>query len=188
MIDEIINKIRNEIKTVFDEVYEWFNVNEGQLNYEPKNGGWNIRKVLEHISLTNHFLLILIKKGTIKSIAKAKNTVYARLLIDYDIDWIKLKAIGEHQSFYWNRPEHMEPTGTVDLAAIKSKLQQQLTESLDYLTQLKNGEGILYKTTMSVNDLGKIDVYHYLVFLALHTKRHLTQLEKIKAEFKINLN
>jgi len=188
MIDVIINKIRNEISSVFDEVYTWFDVNDNLLNYEPQNGGWNIRKVLEHISLTNHFLLILIKKGTIKATAKSKNTDYAHLLIDYDLDWNKLKAIGEHQSFYWNRPEHMEPTGTADLAEIKNKLQQQLIEYLGYLDQLKNGEGILYKTTMSVNDLGKIDVYHYLLFLAQHAKRHLMQMEKIKVEFKTNLN
>ena len=184
MIDEIINKIRNKIKTVFDEVYAWFNVNEDQLNYEPKNGGWNIRKVLEHISLTNHFLLILIKKGTIKAIANAEKMDYDDLLVDYDLDWNKLRAVGEHQSFYWNRPEHMEPTGKIDLADIKIKLQQQLIECLDCLDQLKKGEGVLYKTTMSVNDLGKIDVYHYIFFLALHVKRHLMQMEKIKAELK----
>jgi hypothetical protein len=43
---------------------------------------------------------------------------------------------------------------------------------------MPNGEGILYKTTMSVNDLGKIDVYQYIYFLAQHAKRHLAQMER----------
>jgi hypothetical protein len=36
---------------------------------------------------------------------------------------------------------------------------------------------------MSVDELGKIDVYHYIYFLAQHAKRHLMQMEMIKAEF-----
>ena len=36
---------------------------------------------------------------------------------------------------------------------------------------------------MTVNDLGKIDVYQYLYFLAQHAKRHVGQMEKVEAEF-----
>ena len=59
-----------------------------------------------------------------------------------------------------------------------------MSECLSCLDQLKNGEGVLHKTTMSVNDLGKIDVYHYIVFLVQHAKRHLVQMDKIKIEFE----
>ncbi|MGC4100433.1 DinB family protein [Ferruginibacter sp.] len=184
MIETIINKIQAEIKTVFYDVDAWFNVNENMVVYDPANGGWNIRKVLEHISLTNHFLLILIKKATIKAIERAKKEDHTALLVDYNLDWDKLNDIGKHQLFYWNRPEHMEPTGIVDLTSIKDKLHQQVAECMGYLEQLKNGEGVLYKTTMSVNGLGKIDVYHYIFFLVQHAKRHLTQMEKIRKEFE----
>jgi hypothetical protein len=51
------------------------------------------------------------------------------------------------------------------------------------LDQLKNGEGVLHKTMMSVNKLGKIDVYHFIYFLVQHAKRHIGQMEKIKGEF-----
>lgn len=184
MIESIVNKIRHELSMVFEEVYIWFTLNEEALDYKPGKKGWSIRKVLEHISLTNHFLLILIKKGTMKAIANGEGVDYTEQLFGYDVDWDKLKAIGEHQSFKWNRPEHMEPSGLAEVHAIKSKLQQQLTECLNYLDQLKKGQGILYKTTMSVNGLGKIDVYHYILFLAWHAKRHLAQMEKIKVEFE----
>ncbi|MFD2784716.1 hypothetical protein [Hymenobacter rubripertinctus] len=36
---------------------------------------------------------------------------------------------------------------------------------------------------MSVNGLGKIDVYEYRYFLAQHGQRHLTQLSQNAAEF-----
>jgi hypothetical protein len=183
MIEVIINKIRNELSTVFKEVFGWFESDKVLLIYQPKNNGWSVRNVLEHIALTNHFLLILIKKGTLKALANAKKIDYSDLLNSYNFDWHNLKAVGEHESFYWNRPDHMEPTGAVDIAEVKTQLEQQLAECFNCLAQLKNGEGVLYKTTMTVNGLGKIDVYHYLLFLAMHAKRHLTQMQKIQTEF-----
>jgi hypothetical protein len=36
---------------------------------------------------------------------------------------------------------------------------------------------------MSVNNLGKLDVYQYLYFLSLHAQRHLQQMNKIEEEF-----
>ena len=49
---------------------------------------------------------------------------------------------------------------------------------------MPNGEGVLYQTTMSVNNLGKIDVYEYIYFLARHAQRHLEQMERNERELK----
>jgi hypothetical protein len=46
------------------------------------------------------------------------------------------------------------------------------------LNKIQNGEGVLQTTMMSVNDLGKIDVYSYLYFLAKHAERHISQMQK----------
>ncbi|HEX7845757.1 MAG TPA: hypothetical protein VF476_08115 [Chitinophagaceae bacterium] len=113
----------------------------------------------------------------------AGKTEYKNLLRDYDLDWKRLKVIGEHRSFEWNRPEHMEPTNEISVADIKRKLVLQKEECLSILDRIPNGEGVLYKTTMSVNNLGKIDVYHYLYFLVQHIRRHLIQMTKVKLEF-----
>ncbi|MBP7554952.1 MAG: hypothetical protein KA821_01715, partial [Chitinophagaceae bacterium] len=51
------------------------------------------------------------------------------------------------------------------------------------LHSMPNGEGIVYKTTMTVNNLGKIDVYQYIYFLAQHASRHITQMQKMQNEF-----
>jgi len=184
MISNIINSIHNETEIVFSEVDAWFKNPVDILNCHPENGGWSIREILEHISLTNHFLLILIKKATVKALGKTKPANFNELLADYDLDWEKLKQVGEHKSFYWNRPQHMQPTGTVDLKEVKDKIEVQVAECLHCLQQLSNGEGILYKTRMTVNDLGKIDVYHYICFLVQHAKRHITQMENNKKEFE----
>lgn len=67
----------------------------------------------------------------------------------------------------------MEPKGEMDLIRVKSLLEREINECKDILFEIKNGEGILYKTTMTVNDLGKIDVYQYVYFLCQHAKRHI---------------
>ena len=185
MIRNIIERIKKESIKTFDDLFYWLECDDKLLDHLPANGGWTIRQVLEHISLTNYFLLILIRKGTIKSIEKAGKTDYSDLLVNYELDWDKLKMIAEHKSFEWNRPDHMEPTNKVLLSDVKILLEQQLQECISLIDRIPNGEGVLYKTMMSVNNLGKIDVYHYIYFLIQHINRHLRQMEKIRLEFKI---
>lgn len=184
MIQDVIKKVEIDLTDTFNRVFDWFNCDMNLQKYKPANGGWNINEVLEHIAITNHYLLILIRKATVKSVEKAKSENFGDLILNYDLDWSKLKTIGEHKSFEWNRPAHMEPTGNISLNEVKIKLQDQLNECLNLLSQVSNGEGVLHKTTMSVNGLGKIDVYHYFSFLSQHSKRHLEQMEKINLEFK----
>ncbi len=184
MLKSIINKIETELNNTFNEVDACFDVSINLLNYKPSTGGWSIKEVLEHISLTNHFLLILIKKGTSKAIVLSKENDFSKLLVNYDLDWDKLNAIGEHGSFEWSRPRHMEPTGTEDLFLVRERIKDQVNECLYCLKQMQHGEGVLYKTMMTVNGLGKIDVYHYIYFVSEHARRHLMQIQKIKTEYE----
>ncbi|MEO8406017.1 MAG: DinB family protein [Chitinophagaceae bacterium] len=185
MINDIIGRIRTSLTQTFTEVFECFDTDKNLLNYTPAKGGWTINQILIHISLTNHFLLILIRKGTTKAMEKSAKADMKTLLADYHFDWQKIEVVGKHRSFEWNRPAHMEPVNSVDLADVKIKLQAQLDECLVLLDKLKNGEGILHNTMMSVNNIGKIDVYHYIYFLGQHARRHISQMEKIKNEFTL---
>ena len=76
----------------------------------------------------------------------------------------------------------MEPKGQLGLDEIRSLITQQYLQCLQYLELMKNGEGLLYKTTMTVNALGKINVYEYIYFLSLHAQRHITQMKKNESE------
>jgi len=183
MITEIVRRIEYEINDSFDTLFTWFDVNAALLHYSPKTTGWSVAQNLEHVSLTNHYLLILIQKGTVKAVEKAAKIEYANLLKNYDVEWNKFEVIGKNKSFDWRRPQHMEPVGTMPLAEIETKLMLQQTKCTECLHKLQNGEGILYKTMMTVNGLGKIDVYQYIIFLVRHVQRHIEQMQKIKLEF-----
>jgi hypothetical protein len=126
----------------------------------------------------------LIEKGTAKALANTQGRALAIELEAYEFPREKLAAIGVLHAFAWVRPEHMEPyLNQLPLPAIRQQLRDQLAQALGYLYQLPNGEGLLYKTTMSVNDLGKLNVYEYVYFLTQHARRHLTQMQDNAAEF-----
>jgi len=187
MKTEVINIIETELIQTFDELFKWFNIDRELMNYAPDNKGWSIRKILEHISLTNHYLLMLISKGTRKALERSRKENYAEMLIDYDLDWQRMKIIGEYNSFVWNRPGHTEPRGKMRVADIQYELKSQLQQCRMLLNKMPHGEGALYKIMMSVNNLGKIDVYHYMYFLVQHAKRHITQMERVEIEFNLGV-
>lgn len=68
-IEKLITEIREFLIYTFNNIDIWFDKNRTLRQYKPQNGGWTIDQILEHIGLTNHFLLILIDKGTNKALA-----------------------------------------------------------------------------------------------------------------------
>ncbi|RYY95595.1 MAG: DinB family protein [Chitinophagaceae bacterium] len=181
-IHGIIEEIREALTGAFSRIDAWFDRPESERRYKPA-GGWSIDAVLEHVALTNHFLLILVDKGGRKALEAAQKTQLSEALADYRFHRDALLEVGRHGAFEWIRPEHMEPKGKKP-AEVRAELHEQLERSLAWLERLPNGEGALHKTTMSVNALGKIDVYEYLYFIAQHARRHETQLGRIASEYQ----
>ena len=182
-IQDLISEIKTFLNSTFISIDKWFN-KESQLRaYKPMNGGWSINEILEHIGLTNHFLLILIEKGTNKALQNVHKLDLQTELKNYQFHREKLNEVGQHNSFTWIRPEHMEPKAKKTQNEIRQQLKDQVAQCINCLDKLKNGEGVLYKTTMTVNSLGKINVYEYIYFLAQHGQRHITQMLKNEMEF-----
>lgn len=173
-----IKIVNTNLLNVFQDVDNWFEKPADVRQYRPQNGGWTIDEILEHIYLTNHFLLIIIEKGATKSVKNSEGLNLNNMPVDYDFPIEKLNEIGIHKSFNWMRPEHMEPLGKYPLSILRENLKNQLAQCSDVLNKIQNGEGVLQTTMMSVNDIGKIDVYSYLYFLAKHAERHITQMQK----------
>ncbi len=178
MIKDTITFVTNHLQKTQNDIDTWFDKPISLRTYRPQNDGWTINEILEHISLTNHFLLILIEKGTRKALNKNTPTALATIQKNYDFNQAALDKIGQPTTFQWMRPEHHQPSGNVDMSVIQEKLTAQFNQCLEVLKKLPNGEGALHKTTMSVNDLGKIDVYQYIYFLSKHAERHIRQMEK----------
>jgi hypothetical protein len=179
----LIAEINRALVAAFTRLAERFEAPISLRTYRPANGGWTIDEILEHVALTNHYLLILIEKGATKALKNAHNLDLVQELASRESNHTKLEEIAQPHSFTWIRPEHMEPHGLKSGLEIATTLQQQLQKCQEILRQLPNGEGVLYQTTMTVNALGKLDVYDFVYFLAKHAERHLIQIQKIVAEY-----
>jgi len=178
----VINVVREALLTNFRELDTWFEKEPDLLHFKPDAGQWNIREVLEHISLTNYFLLLIVNKSTRRALER-KNTSNSIIIPgDYHETFSKIDVIGS-RSFGWIRPEHLEPSGLQDMRDIRVLLKQQFAQSMYNLSLLKNGEGFLVQTNMSVNHLGKLDIYQYIYFLTKHIERHIRQMERLANEY-----
>ncbi|HEX5169791.1 MAG TPA: DinB family protein [Cyclobacteriaceae bacterium] len=182
-IQHIISTINKELISAFALLDRTFDEDEEFLSFS--SGGWTVGQILEHVTLTNHYLLLLIKKGADKAIRRAETIELNEAMFDqYEFVTPAMEEIAAPTSFQWINPDHMNPSGKEPLDQVRSTLRHQLGECLDQLDLLKNGEGILHTTTMTVNNLGKLDVYQYIYFLTLHVKRHIAQIEKLFVEYE----
>ncbi|NIS38190.1 DinB family protein, partial [Candidatus Saccharibacteria bacterium] len=83
----------------------------------------------------------------------------------------------------WERPEHMAPTGEKSLSQIRQLMQEQRQHCLELLSRMESGEGTFHRIRLSVADIGKIDMYQWLYFLAQHARRHILQMERNEREW-----
>ena len=173
--------VRANLIEVFADVDGWFGRPVDERAFRPVSQGWTIDQVLEHVSLTNHFLMLTLRKAVEKAVRLA---ALGRPIPAGDSDLQRLEAIGQRGSFPWLRPEHMDPSGRTTPDEVRAILQQQREECLALLERLNHGEGALCQLRMSVNALGRIDLYQWLYFLAQHARRHLQQMASIEEEFK----
>ncbi len=180
--ERTIASIRQSLKETFRDIDLWFDRPEELKNYQPTSGGWSIREVLEHISLTNHFLMLTLTKWVAIAMKRASRGVP---IPDGESDLDHLNLIGVRGSFVWDRPTHMEPTGRLGSVEVRAVLAGQLSECLRMLEQMGRGEGSLCRVRMTVNALGKIDLYQWLYFLVQHARRHLQQMTANQAEYEL---
>jgi hypothetical protein len=128
-IKDLISEIKDFLDITFKQIDLWFEKDLETRCYRPRDGGWSIDQILEHIGLTNHFLLILIDKGTNKALANSAKLEISEELKNYEFNREKLIEIGLHKSFNWIRPEHMEPRAEKTLEQVRQQLKDQLQQS-----------------------------------------------------------
>jgi hypothetical protein len=183
-LEHILSNLKRELIRTFAVMDEWFDKEHPLRHYKPSSGGWSVNEVLEHVMLTNHYLQIIIEKGTEKALRKRQTISGVDILPEnYSLSNPALLEISQPDAFVWQRPEHHQPSGQRSLHEIRREIRNQLDLCLITLELLPNGEGVLHQTAMSVNNLGKLDVYQYLYFLSLHAQRHVQQMKKIEQEY-----
>lgn len=179
----VVQFVREALINNFRELDLWFKEDAGLLHYKPSEESWNIREVLEHISLTNYFLLLTINKSTRRALDRKLDGLIIMPPHDYEEKFRQIEIVSS-KSFGWVNPAHLEPTGNKDLDEVRVVLKQQFAQCMYNLSLLKNGEGRLVNTMMTVNNLGKLDIYQYIYFLTKHIERHQAQMRELREQFE----
>ncbi len=181
--DEIISALYDLLAGTYRALAPWPGKDMRLRAYHAAASEWCINEILEHLALANRYLILLIEKGMKKALKMADPARIADALKEYRLTWDRLEQIGVNDSFEWKCPAHMKPSGMMDAGDAWMELDAQRGTIIDALAELRNGEGVLRKTGMSVNRLGRLDVYQYIYFLLMHCRRHVGQMEEIEKAY-----
>src|SRR5262245_41673191 len=122
--ERTVGAVRQALREIFADVDGWFDRPAGLRSFRPASGGWSVDEVLEHVTLTNHFLMLTLRKGVAIALRRAARTAPA----EGESDLQRLEVIGRRGSFGWVRPEHMEPTGKPGAEEVRATLRRQLAD------------------------------------------------------------
>ena len=167
--------VHDTLVQTFSELDQWFERPWSALQSPPEYpGAWSDAEHLEHVSLANHFLLLTIGKGCSQALRRAGRVP----IPEAESDLVRLQVIAEPGVFEWQPPPHMVPTGGRPPAEVRAALRGQCVRCLELLAGMPRGEGRLCTIWMSVNRLGRLDMYQWLYFLAQHGRYHLALLRQ----------
>jgi hypothetical protein len=151
----------------------WLAAEEALWAQRPAPQAWSVAEVLEHVTLTQHFLLLLSEKLARRGLARAARGATPPAV---PASTAALDALAARE-FRWEHPEHMAPTGSATRAELRQRLRDQTARALALLDSVPRGEGALADARMGAID-ARLDAYGFLHLYALHAERHLAQLER----------
>lgn len=173
--ENIVERVKTDLNATFGRLDTFFELPETLRQQPPAQDEWCIDEILEHITLTNHFLMITLKQSLTKVLRRAQEQGIPNDESQLD----KIIIVSDPDAFGWIRPEHMEPTRTISSDDVRKKMRIQKEECLEILYQIRHGEGALHRVRMSVQDLGKLNMYEWMYFLVQHARRHIVEIERI---------
>jgi hypothetical protein len=169
-----VKALRAEIEEVFSCLDDWCSRSPEILALVPKDVGWSIQLILEHVGIVNRFLMLTLDKGVDLAVRRAERLPIPERESELSI----LTEIADPDAFDWRPPEHMIPSGKVSLGEVRGVLATQHKVCRRLLEKMAHGEGFLHTVQMSVRDLGRLDMYQWFWFLLMHARRHLAQMER----------
>lgn len=167
---------RASVSEAFDLCLAFVEVDEPLWSGRPTPEAWSVREILEHVTLTNHYLLILVDKLAAKCRKRlaAGQAPPSAPSPTADLERIAARA------FRWPHPEHMTPTAELDRAELDRRLRADRDRCLALLGEFPDGGGALHTIRMSVVD-ARLDLYQFLAVIDLHARRHARQMERNRA-------
>jgi len=171
-------ELRDRLREVFRELESRLEDPPEELRRRVDARHWSTLEILEHVTIADHYLLILIEKIRDRS----------RRRIAAGASWPSSPPRGDHleavatERTPWPHPEHMRPSGTMEVALIRERLRADLGRCEAILREMPEGEGTLHRIRMSrLAEDSRLELYQYVDFLGRHAQRHLAQIDDNRA-------
>ncbi len=179
-------RLRLRLESAFAATLAWCCEPAALLAQRSSPGTWTPVEVLEHVTLANRFLSILIQKIAQRCEARlAAGASYPAHPPHFE----HLETLAR-RDFGWLHPEHMSPTAGPPPEQLAATLGEQRDALLALLAALDRGRGSLHRIRMSVvptqaqdAEGDRLDLGQYLLVLTLHLERHLGQLERLRGDW-----
>jgi hypothetical protein len=169
-IESIISKINKELISSFAELDSWFDCDEQFLCEKFSSDQWSVTDTLEHVMLTNHYLLSLMTNRI--PVATEKDLPSTLQHYTLQVPEIEYLTSG---GYPWHLQDHLQPKG-ITPAEIRSQLRDQLYSCLRQLDLLAGGEEVSVRISIPAERPCEVDIYQSLYLLALYAKRHCSLL------------
>jgi hypothetical protein len=141
---------------------------------KPGDGGWSVAEVLEHLSIVDRRVASLLTRQV--AAARANG-------VGPDAETSSVVASFANPDGIVDRdrkivsPEPVRPTGTLDSASAQRALEQSRAA---IASALRDANGVsLENLVQSHVVFGPLNMYHWIVAMALHEDRHAAQIREI---------
>jgi hypothetical protein len=141
---------------------------------KPADGSWSVAEVMEHVSLIEQRIAMLVGKHAAAARASGVGP-------DPDTSSVVASYVNPEQvvdrTVKIVAPAPVQPTGTLDAAA-GSQAFDNAHDAL--VTSLREANGVSLEHAMQTHPvLGPLNLYHWIVATALHGDRHAAQIREI---------
>ena len=159
----------NDNERIRDEVLASVsNLSDDQLNERQEEGNWSIMQVLDHLYLMEHAIVHAISE----QLANGETKTTSEKPIQFTTD----------RSVKVDAPAFVIPsTEFTSLKNMKIKLSKS-RESLNHVINSANTT-LFEQRTYPHPVFGELSINQWIPFIGLHEKRHLAQIEELKAKF-----
>ena len=169
-LNEIINEIEKARTTLFSAVS---GLTQKEFDKKPDPDRWSVGEVLHHIYLFE----IQITKLLEKQVEKAKKRGIGPLRDDKslirDLDRFALEA----RERKLKAPSSLEPQQGIEKKKLMELLQHSRTSLLEIVSETDSYD--LSEFIFPHPDLGRLNMYEWILLVGKHDDRHRTQIERV---------
>jgi hypothetical protein len=164
--DEIFAALTTTRRRIYEQV-EYLNDEEARQRSAP--GIWSVAEIVEHLSMSEARMVVLLKRMVGQEVAAAVNAGSAAP--------ISIQVMTDRATEKFSAPEFLLPTGEVPLSASLAKLRASRETLFGLRPQVETAD--YSHVTFPHPAFGPLNLYQWLAAVEFHECKHLDQIQTL---------